>query len=232
MSAPDPRQVEYLPLSSLQADPRNPKAHDQDTIDASIGRFGVLDLIVRDERTGYLISGHGRRKALTGMEKRGEGVPEGIKVDPETGEWLVPVVTGWASRTDTEAGAALIALNRTTELGGWVDEALLELLDDLAEVDDGFEGVGFGDGDIDRLRDSLDAVTAVPEESWEEAFDKVPTSAQEQDTFTRTFSLSADDAALVDAAIAHAAEGLENAGTGRNGKALATLARTYMDQVG
>ena len=40
----------------------------------------------------------------------------------------------WSSRSDTEAGAALIALNRTTELGGWVDEELdhlRELLDTL-----------------------------------------------------------------------------------------------------
>ena len=45
-------------------------------------------------------------------------------------------MTGWSSRSDTEAGAALIALNRITELGGWVDEELdhlRELLDTITD---------------------------------------------------------------------------------------------------
>lgn len=150
-ASPDPRKVTYLPLASLTPDPRNPKAHDQDTIDASIGRFGVLDLIVKDERTGHIISGHGRRSALLSMEARGETPPEGVRID-EDGVWLVPVVTGWASRTDSEAAAALIALNRTTELGGWVDDALLDLLDELSEVEGGFEGVGFTEDDLEALQ--------------------------------------------------------------------------------
>lgn len=153
-SAPDPRRVEYLPLEDLVADPRNPKAHDEGTIDDSIGRFGMLDLIVRDERTGRIISGHGRSKALATREARGESAPEGVKVDEE-GRWLVPVVVGWASRTDTEAAAALIALNRTTELGGWVDEALLDLLDDLDDGAEGLIGVGFGEEDVDALREAM-----------------------------------------------------------------------------
>lgn len=159
-NAPDPRQVSYLPLSALKGDPRNPKAHDLETIDASIGRFGVLDLIVKDERTGYIISGHGRRTTLSAMRDRGENPPEGVKVDEDTGEWLVPVVTGWASRTDAEAAAALIALNRTTELGGWVDDALLELLDELDDVEDGYVGVGFTEED----RAALETLTYSAEE--------------------------------------------------------------------
>lgn len=151
----DPRRTEYLPLSGLTADPRNPKAHDLDTIDASLGRFGYLEPIVRDDRTGYIISGHGRAKTLTAMRERGETPPEGVKTD-KAGGWLVPVVTGWASRTDTEAVAALIALNRTTELGGWVDDALLELLDDLAGVEGGLDGVGCSEADRDALRELTD----------------------------------------------------------------------------
>lgn len=150
----DPRQVTYLPLDDLSPDPRNPKAHDMETIDASIGRFGVLDLIVRDERTGYIVSGHGRAKAFAAMRARGESAPEGVRTDAD-GTWLVPVVTGWASRTDSEAAAALIAMNRTTELGGWVDEELLALLDDLAQDEGGLEGVGFAVSDIDALRERL-----------------------------------------------------------------------------
>lgn len=152
MTELDPRRVEYLPVAELSANPRNPKAHSGEVIDDSIGRFGMLDPIVRDERTGYIISGHGRRQALADREARGETPPEGVKV-ADDGSWLVPVVVGWASRSDTEASAALIALNRTTELGGWVDEELLGLLNDLSEAggDEAFVGVGFTDADREAL---------------------------------------------------------------------------------
>lgn len=152
-----PRRTEYIPLDHLQADPANPKAHNVDVIDASIGRFGIIDQIVRDDRTGYIISGHGRDETLRRMRDRGDNPPEGIRVDAG-GHWLVPVIVGWASRTDAEARAALIALNRTTELGGWVDDELLGLLDQLsAEGDHGLNGVGFDESGIEELRTRLAA---------------------------------------------------------------------------
>lgn len=153
----DPRRVEYLALDELSPDPRNPKAHESQIIDASIGRFGMLDPIVKDERTGHIISGHGRQKALTAMHARGETPPEGVTVDG-AGRWLVPVVTGWASRSDTEAAAALIALNRTTELGGWVDDTLLGLLDELSAVDGGLVGVGYDEDELETLRALVEGI--------------------------------------------------------------------------
>ena len=148
----DPRRVEYRPLSELRVDPRNPRSHAEEQIADSVGRFGVLDLITLDERTGLIVSGHGRRKTYMKMEERGDSPPEGVKV-AEDGTWLVPVVTGWASRTDSEARAALIALNRTNELGGWVDNELLDLLEELQEDDEetGLVGVGFTLEDLDDL---------------------------------------------------------------------------------
>lgn len=158
MTELDPRRVEYLPVAELSANPRNPKAHSGEVIDDSIGRFGMLDPIVRDERTGYIISGHGRRQALADREARGETPPEGVKV-ADDGSWLVPVVVGWASRSDTEASAALIALNRTTELGGWVDEELLGLLEDITASgdEDALLGVGYDQSALDDLRSYLDS---------------------------------------------------------------------------
>lgn len=156
-----PRRTEYIPLDHLQADEANPKDHDLAVIDASIGRFGMIDQIVRDDRTGKIISGHGRHATLISMRNRGETPPEGVRVDAG-GHWLVPVIVGWASRTDSEARAALIALNRTTELGGWVDDELLSLLDGLsAEGEHGLDGVGFDDESIEALRVRLDAEALV-----------------------------------------------------------------------
>lgn len=158
------RKTEYLPLSSLTPDPRNPKSHALETIDASVGRFGVIDQIAVDGRTGYIISGHGRTKTLTAMKERGESPPEGVQVGDD-GEWLVPVSTGWASRTDSEAAAALIALNRTTELGGWVDEELLSILDELSDLDDGLTGVGFTQSQIETLDKIVEQARMV--EEWD-----------------------------------------------------------------
>lgn len=146
------RRIEYRPLSELTPDPRNPKAHDLDTIDASIGRFGVIDAVVVDGRTGHIVSGHGRTKTLTAMRDRGEAPPEGVTFTAAGDDWLVPVMSGWSSRTDAEAAAALVALNRTTELGGWVDDALLDILDELTEMgEDALTGVGFTAKDHEAL---------------------------------------------------------------------------------
>lgn len=149
------REISYVPLDDLQEDPRNPKAHDHGAITASLERFSVIDPIVIDGRTGYIISGHGRRSALLAMAERGDAPPEGVAL-ADDGSWLVPAVTGWSSRTDTEARAALIALNRTGELGGWVDDSLLSLLDELSAADPELP-VGFGDEDREALRRLVDA---------------------------------------------------------------------------
>lgn len=182
MTETAPRRTEYIPLDHLQADPANPKAHDTAAIDASIGRFGVIDQIVRDDRTGYIISGHGRDESLRRMRDRGDNPPEGIRLDA-SGNWLVPVIVGWSSRTDSEARAALIALNRTTELGGWVDDALLDLLDGL----DDYTGVGFTEDDTDDLRARLeelstsDVAESTPE--FEENTKKTPTLKEYATTY-------------------------------------------------
>jgi hypothetical protein len=196
----DPRKIEYVPLDALVPDPRNPKAHDQDVIDASIGRFGVLDLIVRDERTGFIVSGHGRAKVLSRMRDRGETAPEGVRLGADPSDWLIPVVTGWASRTDTEAAAALIALNRTTELGGWVDDELLSLLDELSDAD-AMTGVGFTDDDRERLQRLRDA-TAVFDGDGDGPLDKFDLDAalrgyanEDVDSFKRVIIHCADEPA-------------------------------------
>jgi hypothetical protein len=152
------RRIEYVPLSSLKADPRNPKSHDLGLIDASYDRFGVVDTVTTDGRTGYIISGHGRTTALRDAFANNQEPPEGVRVDEATGEWLVPVNTGWSSKNDAEAAAALIAMNRVTEMGGWVDQTLLDLLDDIEKSGAGFEGVGYSDTDLDDLRHLLEDV--------------------------------------------------------------------------
>lgn len=153
------RRIEYVPLSQLVPDEANPKAHDLALIGSSVGRFGYVEPIVEDGRTGKLISGHGRTATLQAMADRGETAPDGVTVDQD-GNWLVPVAKGWSSRSDNEARAALISMNRTGEVGGWVDNSLLELLEELSEDQEtGLEGVGFSDKEFLDLQNRLTALT-------------------------------------------------------------------------
>ena len=147
-------QVRRVAIDDITPHPNNPKAHDLGTLTDSIVRFGFVEPIVVDQRSGLNISGHGRVEALSLMRDRGDDPPEGVTVDKQ-GRWLAPVFVGWSSANDTEADAALVALNRIGETGGWQDGALAELLGRLEAVDGGFDGVGFDSHDLDDLRHTL-----------------------------------------------------------------------------
>jgi hypothetical protein len=149
------RSIEWVPLDDLLPDPANPKGHDEAVIAGSMTRFGMVDLITRDDRTGYIISGHGRLKSLTNLRDQGATPPSSVRVT-EDGTWLTPVVTGWSSTDDLDARGALITLNRATELGGWVDDSLLTLLDQLREAD-ALNAVGFKDAELEILRRKIEA---------------------------------------------------------------------------
>lgn len=145
------RRVDYLPLHEIARASRNPKRHDVDGIRVSIGRFGVAELPLLDERTGRLVAGHGRLDDLTARHDAGEDPPDGVRLAPD-GAWLVPVVRGWSSRSDPEADAYLVASNQLTVNGGWDDAALAELLAELNDVDpDLLELTGFGEEDLADL---------------------------------------------------------------------------------
>jgi hypothetical protein len=164
-------------IDQIPPHPENPKGHDLATLTASIRRFGFAEPVVVDQRTGLNVSGHGRVEALQQMRDTGLPLcdacasrkrkpkgcshpPEGITV--EEGVWLVPVFTGWRSASDDDVRAALVALNRTTEIGGWNNEPLLALLDQLGNLDGGLAGVGFDDEDIATVRRQIDATLANP----------------------------------------------------------------------
>jgi len=140
----DTRSIEYLPLDALEPSEKNPKLHSISQLQASVDRFGFVAPAIRDERTGRLVVGHGRISVLKQAKQEGFPPPSGIQV--KDGDWLVPVVVGWASRDDEEAAAYLIADNRLSETGGW-DEDLLASM--LAEID--LTGIGYSTDDLEDL---------------------------------------------------------------------------------
>ena len=139
--------VEYWPLEKVAAAEVNPKEHDLGFLQRSIDRFGFRGVVVLDERTGKLAAGHGRREALAQLKAEGEDPPEGIV--ERRGRWFVPVLRGGQSSSDEEASAFLIADNRSTELGGWNEPELLELLQGLGEHRATF--AGFDPTDVAEL---------------------------------------------------------------------------------
>jgi DNA methylase len=145
------RRIEYIALDEIVPASRNPRRHGIDGIRSSIGRFGFATPALRDERTGRLVAGHGRTLALAAMREAGENPPAGIRPAPD-GRWLVPVICGWASRSDAEADAYLVADNRHTELAGWDDAGLHALLASIGEVDPDLVAIaGYDDADIAAL---------------------------------------------------------------------------------
>ena len=166
------RRIEYMRLSEVRPASKNPKSHDVGQIASSIGRFGYIEPVVMDERTGRLVAGHGRVKTVAEMQKKGQTPPEGVRLEGK--EWLVPVLRGWASRTDEDAQAYLVASNQLTTLGGWDDAQLADVLKDLAAAG-ALEGTGFDGDDVDELLKQVlpagpvpgeDDAPEVPAESW------------------------------------------------------------------
>ena len=135
------------PLSKLIGLPRNPKQHDLGSLHASLDSFSFLDRILINDVTGHLVAGHGRIDALRQRKARGLPPPGNVTTDGG-GEWLIPAdhVELAADREE----AAAVALNRTTELGGWDEPLLAQVLADLA-AGPGLNGSGFDTNDLDAL---------------------------------------------------------------------------------
>ena len=147
-------KIELKPLDELVPNPLNPKAHDEELLGKSLAAFGYVEPIVIDGRTGMMISGHGRRNVLQAIHDEGGNPPEGVTV--KGGKWMVPVVTGWSSKDDTEVHAVLVALNRTTERGGWDEDNLLAILQELSGSD-ALALAGYAEADVAILQRMIEA---------------------------------------------------------------------------
>lgn len=127
-------KIEYVPIDQIVRAEKNPKQHRTDLVQQSINRFGYVAPAIRDTRTGRLVVGHGRLEALLALQATGQTPPSGIHQD-QNGTWLIPIIDGWHSRSDEEAAAYLVADNHHTELGGWDNESLAQLLDSIGDTE-------------------------------------------------------------------------------------------------
>lgn len=166
------RTLVYMPLDELERAPRNAKGHDADLITRSVGRFGFMEPIILDERTGKIVAGHGRLDELLRARDAGERPPDGVVV--KSRQWTVPVVRGWSSADDLEADAAAVVLNHAVEAGGWETRVLAEVLRDVRESEHGLDGVGFDDRELDAMLAELAATDDPPPGADEQPAIEVP----------------------------------------------------------
>lgn len=130
-------RIEYMPLPELLSADRNPKGHDLEAIKRSIRSFGFINPVIMDENSGQLVVGHGRVQALSEMKDAGEEAPNGIIIVPAEpdsgnfGEWGAPCLRGVGFKDPAAAEAYLVTDNRLTELGGWDEAGLKDVLEDL-----------------------------------------------------------------------------------------------------
>jgi DNA modification methylase len=142
----DPQLVR---LDRIQRYPANPKAHDLGAIHTSIHEFGFLERIVINRVTDHLLSGHGRIDDLW-SDMRAQMIPPTNIVMDTDGMWMVP--SDFVEVPEAKEGAAVIALNRTVELGGWDDQALVTLLQEIAAQDEALlAATGYDGDDLDAL---------------------------------------------------------------------------------
>ena len=133
-------QVQSIPLSELVHDAQNPRTHNQKNIESirlSLAEHGQVEPLIVQSKTMMVIGGNGR---LESMKSLGWNAAACAVLDIN----------------DTQARRLSIALNRTAELAGWDESALMKHLGELSSLDGWtLEGLGFDEADLEGLAAAL-----------------------------------------------------------------------------
>lgn len=144
-------RIAWESLADVRRWPRNPKDHDPEGLRDSFLQFGFIKPILIDERTGVLVAGHGRVDVLAAMKRAGEDPPANIQVDGG-GSWQIPVIRGVSFDTEAEMAAFAVADNGLTMAGGWNQERLAVILQEVREqAPGGLAGTGFSSEDLQGM---------------------------------------------------------------------------------
>jgi len=142
---------EEVDVTTIKTHPANPRRGDLDVIKDSISVNGFYGSVVVNKRTSHILAGNHRYMAAKAL-----------------GYDKVPVT--WVDVGEHEEKRILTADNRTSELGGYDEAILVDLLKELS--DEGMlEGTGYGADDLDFFTDDDEILEAVfgtkPEEGAE-----------------------------------------------------------------
>lgn len=201
-------RVETRPVSSLKAAPYNPRRITDSALrglQVSVERFGLVQPIIVNERTGYIVGGHQRVRAL-----QAAGVKDALVV-------LVDL-------PNTEERALNIALN-SPAIAGEFTEGLGALLDEVQAADaELYEALLF---------DAF--VTPEPsDDEWGEVLGDLPEGEQGA-ARQMTFVLTADQIEYVTGALAAAkalGDFGDTGNTNGNGNAIVRICEMWMGRHG
>jgi DNA modification methylase len=127
-------KVQRVPIDAVHLDPANARVHGEENMSAILGsltRFGQVEPLVIQQSTRRIIGGNGR---IVAMKQLGWTEVEIVEVDVD----------------DLTAVALGIALNRTSSLASWSEEALARLLAEL-QVQGSLDGTGYSDAEVKTL---------------------------------------------------------------------------------
>lgn len=139
-------RADLIDLDELLEYPANPKLHDIPAIAGSIHDHGFIQRCTVNERTGFLLSGHGRRLALQKLRAEGQAPPDNIVV--EGGRWMVPVdMIDVPAESEDEI---VVILNQLTISGGWDRKKLVGMLKRI-ETAGRLTATGFSKDELRRM---------------------------------------------------------------------------------
>jgi ParB-like chromosome segregation protein Spo0J len=142
-------QIEWVPLSAVKEHPQNPRIGEVEKIKASIEENDFYTPIVAQRISGYILIGNHRWKAAK-----------------EVGLKEIPVI--FHDVSDIRAKAIMLSDNRSSDKSRYRDDALIELLDELAEMDE-LEASLFTEDELDALKGIDDGYDDMPDEERQEA---------------------------------------------------------------
>lgn len=129
-------EMQRVPIDNVHEHPSNPRDGDIGEIQKSIRQNGFYGALVVQESSGKILAGNHRWRAA-----QAEGLDE------------VPVI--YVDVGDEEALRILLADNRTSDVAGYHEDQLADLLEHLDSTEDRLAGTGYGGGDLDELLDDL-----------------------------------------------------------------------------
>ena len=142
------QQIDPAKLTPADYNPRKISDHQAEALKRSLDRWGFVEPIVANKRTGKIVGGHQRVDAALALA-------------------VAKVPVHWVDLDEDSEKALNIALNKIS--GEWEDNRLAELLTELEQGGQDLEDLGF---DPDELQAIIDAAAPEPELSGD--LDAIP----------------------------------------------------------
>lgn len=142
------QNVDPAKLTPADYNPRTISEHQAEALKRSLDRWGFVEPIVANKRTGHIVGGHQRLDGALALA-------------------LPSVPVHWIDVDESSEKALNIALNKIS--GDWDEDLLGKLLADLERDGQDLEDLGF---DADELQEIIDAATPEPELSGD--LDAIP----------------------------------------------------------